>query len=253
MAVTAPESNTGVRVAGRPPTTDIRGRGVYRSAIGLFNRMKDPVDGIAQVVSSSHPPDGAVWQSCRLQLVIQASGMEATAVEDTVNVRTSKWPQPGAQLPVRVDRANPQKFKILWDEVETGRDQARRQAQAIADSANQGGGTASDGAVPPEAQQVVDQLQTMFPGAQIQSESQIVSGAEAADALQAMEQALNQDIDGDGQIGGAGARPPADPAADAVDSNDDRIAQLERLGRLHTDGLLTDDEFAAEKARLLEN
>ena len=39
--------------------------------------------------------------------------------------------------------------------------------------------------------------------------------------------------------------PPAPPAAD------DLIGQLQRLGDLHTAGTLTDDEFAAAKARLL--
>ncbi len=32
----------------------------------------------------------------------------------------------------------------------------------------------------------------------------------------------------------------------------DRVAVLERLGRLRADGLLTDEELAAEKQRLLE-
>jgi hypothetical protein len=34
-------------------------------------------------------------------------------------------------------------------------------------------------------------------------------------------------------------------------SEDDRIDRLARLGRLHSDGVLTDAEFAAEKARIL--
>ena len=29
------------------------------------------------------------------------------------------------------------------------------------------------------------------------------------------------------------------------------MAQLEQLGKLHTDGVLTDEEFAAQKAKLL--
>jgi hypothetical protein len=39
--------------------------------------------------------------------------------------------------------------------------------------------------------------------------------------------------------------PPAAP------SEDDQIDQLEKLGDLHAKGILTDEEFAAEKARLL--
>ncbi|GAB3085898.1 SHOCT domain-containing protein [Isoptericola nanjingensis] len=41
--------------------------------------------------------------------------------------------------------------------------------------------------------------------------------------------------------------PPPAPAA----GGDDVIAQLEKLGRLRDSGVLTDEEFAAQKARLL--
>jgi hypothetical protein len=39
--------------------------------------------------------------------------------------------------------------------------------------------------------------------------------------------------------------PPAAP------SEDDQIAQLEKLGDLHSKGILTDEEFAAKKAQIL--
>ncbi|MCA5894953.1 SHOCT domain-containing protein [Isoptericola sp. NEAU-Y5] len=45
------------------------------------------------------------------------------------------------------------------------------------------------------------------------------------------------------------APPPPAPAAAAGGS--DVIAQLERLGQLRDNGVLTDAEFAAQKARLL--
>jgi hypothetical protein len=34
-------------------------------------------------------------------------------------------------------------------------------------------------------------------------------------------------------------------------ASEDRLAALERLGRLHEQGVLTDEEFAAEKAQLV--
>ena len=46
----------------------------------------------------------------------------------------------------------------------------------------------------------------------------------------------------------APAPPPPPPAAPA---DDDLTAQLSRLGELNRSGVLTDDEFAAAKARLL--
>jgi hypothetical protein len=48
---------------------------------------------------------------------------------------------------------------------------------------------------------------------------------------------------------GAQAAPPPPPAAAAP--AEDPIAQLEKLGQLRDKGLLTDEEFQAQKAKLL--
>jgi hypothetical protein len=58
------------------------------------------------------------------------------------------------------------------------------------------------------------------------------------------EQAYQQDV--------AQAQPPPTPApATPSGGTDDVLDQLERLGKLHDQGVLTDDEFATEKARIL--
>jgi Short C-terminal domain len=44
---------------------------------------------------------------------------------------------------------------------------------------------------------------------------------------------------------------PAPAAAPAADSMDSKIEQLKELGQLHEQGILTDEEFAAQKAKLL--
>jgi hypothetical protein len=43
----------------------------------------------------------------------------------------------------------------------------------------------------------------------------------------------------------------ADPSAPAAPAPPDPIAQLKALADLHTSGVLTDEEFAAEKAKIL--
>jgi hypothetical protein len=43
----------------------------------------------------------------------------------------------------------------------------------------------------------------------------------------------------------------APPPPAATDDGDDMIAQLEKLGALRDKGILTDEEFAAQKARVL--
>jgi hypothetical protein len=47
----------------------------------------------------------------------------------------------------------------------------------------------------------------------------------------------------------AAAPPP--PAAPPAAAPDDRMAKIKELGEMKTPGLLTDEEFAAEKARIL--
>lgn len=39
--------------------------------------------------------------------------------------------------------------------------------------------------------------------------------------------------------------------APVASGGDDQLAQLEKLGQLHTDGILTDEEFAAKKKEIL--
>lgn len=47
------------------------------------------------------------------------------------------------------------------------------------------------------------------------------------------------------------AGPPPDVAGPVEQPAEDPYAQLEQLGKLHADGILTDEEFAAEKAKVL--
>lgn len=49
----------------------------------------------------------------------------------------------------------------------------------------------------------------------------------------------------------APAAPTPPPAAAASDADDRRIAQLKDLGQLREQGLLTDEEFAEQKRRIL--
>lgn len=58
--------------------------------------------------------------------------------------------------------------------------------------------------------------------------------------------------DQDAQLQQAAAPAPAPVAAPAAPAlTDDSMAELERLGKLHSSGVLTDEEFAAAKAKVL--
>ena len=77
---------------------------------------------------------------------------------------------------------------------------------------------------------------------------QEASAQQAADAQadQQQQAALQQQQAAAEQA--AAAQPPQPPPAPA---GDDLIASLERLGTLHAQGVLTDEEFGAAKAKLL--
>jgi multidrug resistance efflux pump len=77
-----------------------------------------------------------------------------------------------------------------------------------------------------------------------EASAQQAADAQAADQQQAamQQQAAAQQA---AAAQAAQAPPPPPPAGD------DMIASLERLGALHSQGVLTDEEFAAAKAKLL--
>jgi hypothetical protein len=214
--------------------------------------MKDPVRGTAQVVSSTMPPDSATWANCKMSLVVQADGVApyATEVHD-LTVPTKKWPWPGQTLPATVDRANPGRVRIEWDEVVAHGDRAKAEAEAMAAAlrGDAGAAQAQPEGVPAEAAGVVSQFQQMFPGATVRVDSSSVPAS--PEVIRKVEQATGMDLDGDGRIG-ASAAAGAAPQAGAADP-EDRIAALERLARLRESGALSASEFEAEKRRLLDS
>ena len=176
-------------------------------------RIKDPVDGVAQVVGSTQPPDSATSGNVNLTLVVQADGVPATTIEHSCLAPTKKWPYPGETLPVTFDRTDPDRLKVRWDDVPDSADVSKQQAEALASQLNQGGGSVvSSGA---DVSGVVEALQQAMPGAQIQ-------------------------VDGGRVASGAGGG-----------TGDDRLEELERLAKLKESGALTQEEFEREKARIL--
>jgi Short C-terminal domain len=179
--------------------------------------MKDPVDGTAQVVGSTQPPDSATSSNVNLTLVVQAEGVSAVSIEHSCIAPTKKWPFPGQTLPVTFDRADPDRLKIRWDDVPEAGDVAKQQADALAAQMNQGAGGAqvvqAGGA---DVSELIESLQQQYPGAQI-------------------------NVQGQPEVGGG----------DAEGGEDDRVAQLERLAKLRDSGALSEQEFEREKARIL--
>ena len=94
--------------------------------------MADPVPGTMLVTAASMPSRNAVIHMSRLTGIVTAEGVEPTAVQFNGLISTALWPSPGRQLPVIVDRADPRKFAIQWDQAPTSESSALGQAEALA-------------------------------------------------------------------------------------------------------------------------
>jgi 3-keto-L-gulonate-6-phosphate decarboxylase len=75
-------------------------------------------------------------------------------------------------------------------------------------------------------------------------------GGVAYHAGRRVQEGREDDAERDARLAQLEAEQGAAPAAGGI--NDDTIEQLGKLGQLHEQGVLTDDEFAAQKQKLLE-
>jgi hypothetical protein len=112
--------------------------------MGLFTklgegRMKDPVKGVLRVVSIGLPNPRDTASNFRLEGVVSGDGVAATAVIHRGLALTNKWPNPGDELPVTVDRAKPDRIVIHWDDVRTSKVVAMDAAEKLAATMRAGG------------------------------------------------------------------------------------------------------------------
>ncbi|MDW5327333.1 VOC family protein [Plantactinospora sp. KLBMP9567] len=78
------------------------------------------VTGIGHVHSVTEPPASSTFGRCELQIVIDAPGVPGRSVRiRDPRVPVSKWPDPGATLPIMVAIDDQRHVRILWDEVLT--------------------------------------------------------------------------------------------------------------------------------------
>ena len=198
-------------------------------------RMSDPVRGTAQVVScQAYRGDGA-WQNCRLQLVVQAEGVAPTSVEHRELIHRERWPFPGMTLPATVDRADPTRLKIEWDEVEKSVDRSRRTADGVAAAMRGEQGSAAG-----------------FPmgGANVNVVN--LSGrdlSQLSDEQKAKLRMLGIDIEA--MAAAQGPPPPPPPPAQPQSEVDADLDRLERLVKLRDSGALTQEEFETQKRAIL--
>lgn len=162
--------------------------------------------------------------NCRMQLVIQAEGVEATAAEHSALLHNRRWPHPGMTLPATVDRADPTRFKVDFGAIPDSRESAQGNAESIAAAMRGEGGGAGMGA---GNAQVIN-----------------LSGGDLSDLSDEQRQ----------KPAGLGIDPAAlDAGAQGTPASggDDDLDKLQKLADLRDRGALTDEEFEDEKRKLL--
>lgn len=120
-------------------------------------RMSDPVVGTYQLTACSAGSSGAMYSNCRMTGVVTAPEVGPVVVEHLCTAPTKKWPSPGMSLPVTVDRADPTRLRINWDDMMTGRQQGQQQAQFLASrlAATSGTGASADSTGNPLLDQIM--------------------------------------------------------------------------------------------------
>lgn len=76
--------------------------------------MADAAPGRLLVLSASAPPRSR-YGECTLELRVQIPGVPPTTVTYAAVFPRTHWPQPGAVVPARIARENPQVFEAVWE------------------------------------------------------------------------------------------------------------------------------------------
>ncbi|WP_306581161.1 SHOCT domain-containing protein [Dokdonella sp.] len=206
-------------------------------------RLRDPVRGVAQVISASMPPyRSGGGGMCEMNLVITIPGQPSVAVTKASLVRLAQWPLPGMLLPVLAERSDARTYAIQWAEVPSGAQRAAEQARRVAEQANAGDSApaaAAAASAGPAARSFTRRSQVTINGQPATPE-----------ALAAVELMTGMDLDGDGRIGGREAAPAPHDGADATPSVESRLRQLQAL---HDGGLIGEDEYRAKRAQILSS
>lgn len=77
--------------------------------------MQDAVPAVAHVVAVSEATGRRRYQTCRLELVIEAVGVETIMMHTEAVVSRDHWPREGMTLPAQVSRSRPDLVEVDWD------------------------------------------------------------------------------------------------------------------------------------------
>jgi hypothetical protein len=97
--------------------------------------MKDPVKGTAFVVSANSWTRTQVPSPLHAKFVVEGDGVPKMTVEHFEKVGPKLWevwPSPEQTLPVTIDRANPNRLVIEWEQLLHQEEQRKQRKRAAA-------------------------------------------------------------------------------------------------------------------------
>ena len=194
-----------------------------------LKRLKDPVRGTAQVVAVNDWKFGTNPNLCKMTLVLEAPGVPRTTVEHD-NVMWAhdigKWPSQGSHLPVTIDRSDPTRFRIEWDEVES-----IEQKQAAFEKR--------------EEQRLLDRAYGRTPA----GSADMPPGFEDVDPA-----ALEEDPELKELIQESASNPAGAAAGAAPGGGTASVAErLRELDELKATGVLTEQEYQQQRQRIIQS
>jgi hypothetical protein len=93
--------------------------------MGLFDKkMQDPIPGSARVIDNDglrSIPGQSIH--CPLDLLVSADGIAPYMIHVKVRPKTGKWPHLNQVLPVIIDRSDPSRVEIVWDQIQSLQEQ----------------------------------------------------------------------------------------------------------------------------------
>lgn len=233
--------------------------------------LKKGRPGTATIVAMSAREPGSSSQNVAMTLQVQVEGLSPYEVEDQWMVSSKVTLGFGMALPVRVDTDNPQKVAIDWDgardqhDAETAARRAALASQPPVGSTGGGpvidplggdsvfGGAFTQPTVMPGAEPSIDirndpELRAKLEGVLGReltpgTTERLDFSADPAMAAQVMAVIAQHQAEKQMQA--------TTPAAGDTAASGDVVSQLERLDALRQSGALTQEEFDAQKRKLL--
>ena len=77
--------------------------------------MADALQGTIRIVSLSEPKGRSRYQTCEMELVLDAPGLDAEPLSTEVVLDRRYWPTAGMVLRARISRRRPRMIDVNWD------------------------------------------------------------------------------------------------------------------------------------------